>query len=178
MSKNVKMLTFSAICIALATVTNMVKLIHLPMGGSVTLCSMLFACLPGYFYGWKTGLISTVAYGILQFVTGPYIVYPLQVIVDYPLAFGALGLSGFFAEKKFGLQTGYAVGCLGRWLFSFLSGWLFFGEYAPDGWAPVVYSAVYNIAYIGLEMVITLVIISLPPVNKALQKVKQMANNQ
>ena len=175
MSKNVKMITFSAICIALATVTGMIKLLHLPMGGSITLLSMLFACLPGYFYGWKTGLAAAVAYGILQFVTGPYVLYPIQVIVDYPLAFGALGLSGFFAERKYGLQAGYAAGCLGRWFFAFLSGWLFFGEYALEGWSPVVYSAVYNIIYIGAEMVITLIIISIPPVYKALKRVKQLA---
>lgn len=177
MSKNVKMLTFSAICIALAAVLSMVKLLHMPMGGSVTLLSMFFACLPGYFYGWKTGLIAATAYGMLQFVMGPYIVYPLQVLVDYPLAFGALGLSGFFSDRKYGLQTGYAAGCIGRWFFSFLSGWIFFGEYALEGWSPALYSAVYNIGYIGLEMVITLIIISLPPVNKAIATVKQMARS-
>ena len=35
---------------ALATVTSMIKLFDAPMGGSVTLCSMLFITLIAYWY--------------------------------------------------------------------------------------------------------------------------------
>lgn len=46
-----KQLVFSAMAIALATVTSFIKLFSLPMGGSVTLLSMLFIVLIGYWYG-------------------------------------------------------------------------------------------------------------------------------
>ena len=79
-----KQLVFCAVSIALATVTSFIKLASLPFGGSITLFSMFFVSLIGYFYGTKTGLITGVAYGVLQLITGPYIYAPLQVIFDYP----------------------------------------------------------------------------------------------
>ena len=111
-----RQLMFSAMAMALATVTSMIKLFDAPMGGSVTLCSMLFIVLIGYWYGPKVGILTGVAYGILQLVIDPYILSLPQMIVDYPLAFGALGMSGFFANSKNGLQKGYLLGILGRWV--------------------------------------------------------------
>ena len=170
-----RQLMFSAMAMALATVTSMIKLFDAPMGGSVTLCSMLFIVLIGYWYGPKVGILTGVAYGILQLVIDPYILSLPQMIVDYPLAFGALGMSGFFANSKNGLQKGYLLGILGRWVFAFLSGYLFFAYYAWAGWNPAAYSAVYNLSYIGIEGVITLILISLPPVKNALVSVKKLA---
>ena len=170
-----RQLMFSAMAMALATVTSMIKLFDAPMGGSVTLCSMLFIVLIGYWYGPKVGILTGVAYGILQLVIDPYILSLPQMIVDYPLAFGALGMSGFFANSKNGLQKGYLLGIFGRWVFAFLSGYIFFAYYACDGWNPAAYSAVYNLSYIGIEGVITLILISLPPVKHALASVKKLA---
>ena len=91
MSKT-KQIVFSAAAIALATViSTVIKLPSLPNGGSVTLFSMLIVCMVGYWYGPATGLIAATAYGILQFIVGPYVIHPAQVLLDYPLAFGALG---------------------------------------------------------------------------------------
>ena len=53
-----KQLVFSAIAMALALVTSMIKLFELPLGGSVTLLSMLFIVLIGYWYGPKAGLMT------------------------------------------------------------------------------------------------------------------------
>lgn len=170
-----RQLMFSAMAMALGTVTSMIKLFDAPMGGSVTLCSMLFIVLIGYWYGPKVGILTGVAYGILQLVIDPYILSLPQMIVDYPLAFGALGTSGFFANSKNGLQKGYLLGIFGRWVFAFLSGYIFFAYYAWDGWNPAAYSAVYNLSYIGIEGVITLILISLPPVKNALLAVKKLA---
>lgn len=170
-----RQLIFSAMAMALATVTSMIKLFDAPMGGSVTLCSMLFITLIGYWYGPRVGILTGVAYGILQLVIDPYILSLPQMIVDYPLAFGALGMSGFFSESKNGLQKGYLLGIFGRWFFAFLSGYIFFAYYAWEGWNPVAYAAVYNFAYIGIEGAITLVLISLPPVKNALLAVKKQA---
>ncbi len=170
-----KQLVFCSAAVALSVVTSFIKVYTFPFGGSITLCSMLFVCLIGYWYGPRISLTTGLAYGLLQLVTGPYIVFPLQVLVDYPLAFGALGLSGFFWNSKHGLIKGYLVGVLGRYVFAVLSGWLFFGAYAWEGWAPLPYSLAYNAAYLVPEAVVTLMLLFLPPVKKAMDQVKQFA---
>lgn len=172
-SSAVRKLVFSAMGIALAMVTSYIKVWEMPMGGSVTLLSMLFICLIGYWFGAKYGIITGAAYGLLQFLIDPYVLSIPQVLFDYPLAFGALGLSGFFSNRKYGLQIGYAVGVLGRFVFSTLSGVIFFAAYAPEGMNPWVYSTLYQGTYLGTEGIITLIIISLPPVTKALNLVKR-----
>lgn len=171
----VKKLIFSAMGIALGMVTSYIKVWDMPMGGSVTLLSMLFICLIGYWFGARYGILTGAAFGILQFLIDPYVLSIPQVLFDYPLAFGALGLSGFFSNRKYGLQIGYVVGVLGRFIFSTLSGVIFFAAYAPEGMNPWVYSALYQGTYLGTEGIITLIIISLPPVTKALDMVKKQA---
>ena len=109
-----KQLTFCAVAMALALVTSFIKVASLPMGGSITLFSMFFMCFIGYLYGPMTGIMTGVASGILPLIIEPYIYAPLQVLLDYPLAFGALGLSGFFSQKKFCLSSGFIVGILVR----------------------------------------------------------------
>ena len=175
-SSAVRKLVFSAMGIALAMVTSYIKVWEMPMGGSVTLLSMLFICLIGYWFGAKYGIITGVAYGLLQFVVDPYVLSIPQVLFDYPFAFGALGLSGFFSNRKYGLQIGYAVGVLGRFAFSTLSGVIFFAAYAPEGMNPWVYSSLYQGTYLGTEGIVTLVIISLPPVTKALNLIHRQAS--
>lgn len=171
-----KQLVYSAVAMALATVTSMIKLFNMPMGGSITLLSMLFIALIGYWYGPAIGLMTGFAYGLLQFVMEPIFYTIPQMLVDYPLAFGALGLAGFFCTSKNGLTKGYIAGVLGRYFFAFISGWIFFGSYAADyNMSAPVYSLVYNGAYLIAEAVITLIIINLPPVRKALEQVKKMA---
>lgn len=110
---------------ALGMVMSMIKLVDMPMGGSVTLCSMLFICLIGYMFGLRTGLLTAIAYGFLQLVVDPYIISIPQMLTDYIFAFGALGLSGIFHDKKQGLIKGYLLGALGRYFFTFLSGMIF-----------------------------------------------------
>ena len=175
MKDTTKKLVYSALGIALALVTSYIKLWEMPMGGSVTLLSMLFICLIGYWYGLKYGLIAGIAFGLLQFVIDPYMISVPQVILDYPLAFGALGLSGLFCDKRFGLQIGYVIGVIGRFVCSTLSGVIFFADYAPEGINPWVYSIAYQGSYLGVELLLTLIVISIPPVAKALSLVKGQA---
>lgn len=171
-----KQLVFSAVALALATVTSLIKPFDLPMGGSVTLFSMLFIVLIGYWYGPYIGITAGIAYGLLQFVIEPYFYSIPQFFTDYPLAFGALGLSGFFYKKKNGLIKSYIAGVLGRYFFAFLSGLLFFASYAEgSGMSAPIYSLVYNGSYLLTEAVITIIIIALPPVTNALSKMKVLA---
>lgn len=175
---NAKQLAFCSVSIALAMVTSYLKLFDLPYGGSVTLFSMLFICLIGYWFGLRTGLMAAAAYGILQLVVDPYIISIPQMLTDYLFAFGALGLSGIFRDQKHGLIKGYLLGIFGRFFFAFLSGMIFFGYYAADyGMSAPVYSLVYNGSYIGAEAVLTLIVLAVPAVQKGLSSIKVMANS-
>lgn len=175
---SVKQLAFCAMSIALGTVLSYIKLYDFPWGGSITLLSMLIICLPGYWFGLGAGLLTGVAYGVLQLLVDPYVLYPMQLVVDYLLAFGALGLSGIFANKKFGLLKGYLAAILGRYVFAVISGWIFFGAYAWEGWNPVVYSLVYNGIYIFAEAAITLIILTIPAIRKMFAQLKNMATEK
>ena len=173
---SVKKLVFCAMTLALGTVLSNLKLFSFPWGGSVTLLSMLVICLPGYFFGPGAGIMTGVAYGVLQLLVDPYVLYPLQLVVDYLLAFGALGLSGLFTNAKNGLIKGYLTGVLGRYVFAVISGWIFFGTYAWEGWPALPYSLVYNGIYIFAEAAITLVILAVPAVHKMMGRLKIIAN--
>ena len=71
MNKTTRILVFSAMCIALASIASMIKVFEFPTGGSITLASTLFAVLPGYFFGPVVGIAAGFAHGILQFFLGP-----------------------------------------------------------------------------------------------------------
>lgn len=173
-----KQLVFCAMAMALAFLTSYIKLFSAPWGGSITLCSMLFICLIGYWYGVRTGIMTGLAYGILQFLQEPYVLSFFQVCCDYVFAFAALGLAGLFCKSKNGLIKGYIVGILARGAFHALGGYLYWMEYMPESFPAAlepVYPIVYNYSYILAEGVITVIILSLPPVAKALQQVRQKA---
>ncbi|MDE7359118.1 MAG: energy-coupled thiamine transporter ThiT [Lachnospiraceae bacterium] len=161
--------------IALGTVLSEIKIIDFPWGGSATLLSMLVICLPGYFFGFGAGLLTGVAYGVLQLLVDPYVLFPTQLVMDYFLAFGALGLSGLFSTAKKGLLKGYLVGILGRYVFAVLSGWIFFAEYAWEGWPVLPYSLVYNGIYIFAEGALTAAVLLVPAVSNGIATVKKMA---
>ncbi len=172
---SIQQLAFCAVAIALGTVLSNIKVFSFPTGGSITLLSMLVICLPGYWFGLSAGILTGVAYGVLQMLFDPYILFPAQLVVDYLLAFGALGLSGLFCKRKHGLIPGYILAVLGRYAFAVLSGWLFFGMYAWEGWNPLPYSLAYNAIYIFAEAAVTIVVLLLPPVRNALEMVKKQA---
>ena len=123
-------------------------------------------------------LSAAFAYGLLQMIVDPYIISVPQLLCDYVLAFTALGLAGFFYEKKNGMIIGYLVGIVGRFVFSVLSGVIFFAAYAPKGMHPVVYSSLYNGSYIGAEGILTIIVLLIPAVHKALNRVKSEVNEK
>ena len=172
-SITVKQVVYSGVAIALATViATVIKLPSLPNGGSITLFSMLIVCLVGYWYGPKVGIIAALAYGVLQFITGPYVVHPAQVLLDFPLAFGALGLSGFFSKSKHGLA--------GRFLFHEISGFIFYTTYVGNfggNMAAIWASTLYNLSYILPEAILTVILIALPPIERVMGRLKVMATS-
>lgn len=167
-----KALTLSALMVALATGLGMLKLFEMPYGGTVTVFSMLPIVLCGYFLGTRRGVMAGMCVGLLNLIFGPYVIHPVQLLVDYPFAFGALGLSGLCAKMKNGLVKGYIVGLIGRYICAVISGIVFFGAYAPEGFNAVTWSLFYNFTYLAAEGLLTVVIISIPPVKKALEGLK------
>ena len=167
-----KALTYSAILLALGISANQIKIFSLPQGGSMTLFSMIFIVFIGYMFGLRVGLIAGISFGLLNLLIKPEVYTPVQAIIDYILAFGALGLSGFFANKKDKLIFAYLVSIIGRFVFAVFSGYVFFGSYAPEGWNPLLYSIWYNLSYIGTEGVITVLLLSIPVVRNTLENLK------
>ncbi|MGN0507477.1 MAG: energy-coupled thiamine transporter ThiT [Lachnospiraceae bacterium] len=175
-----KQLVFSAVALALAFVLSYIQPYKLPWGGSVTLFSMFFITVVGYWYGLKAGLTVAFAYSILQFIQGggSYILTPFQVCCDYFFAFTALGFSGLFHDKKNGLLKGYLLGIFLRGLFHTIGGYLYWMEYMPESFPQslaIIYPIVYNYSYILIEGVVTVIVLLLPPVKNALGQVKKMA---
>ena len=169
---HIQSLSLCAVLISLSMVLSMIRIIHMPFGGSITLFSMLACCLTGYYCGIRWGMISGVALGLLNIVFGGELYYPLQILLDYILGFGVLGFSGLLRNRRFGLQAGYMLAVAARFLCSFLSGVLFFGSFAPEGMSPAAYSFVYNILYIGGEGVLTLAVLCIPSVRSAIERLK------
>ena len=172
-----RQLAFCSAALALSFVTSYIKF-SFPFGGSVTAFSMLFIVLIGYWYGAKTGILVGFVYGIMQFLQEPYVLSLFQVCCDYLLAFAALGLGGFFRNKKHGLFKGYLVAILMRGAFHALGGYLYWMDYMPDEFPKAIsflYPIVYNYSYILAEGVLTVILLSIPAVKKALEQVRQLA---
>lgn len=163
-----RMLANAALCIALAFVLSYIRLYKLPQGGSITLASMLPLFLFAYAYGVAPGMLVGAAFGILQFIQDAYFVHPIELLLDYPLAFALLGLAGLanrFSDK-WGLIPGIILGTFGRFVCAFLSGVIFFGMYAPEGQSVLVYSAVYNGFYLIPEAIICIVLAMVPQIRR------------
>ena len=152
---DVRALTYGALCMAMSFVLSYIKLWSMPLGGSVTLASMLPLLWYSNKFGVKNGLIAGAAYGLLQLIQKPEIYHWVQVLLDYPLAFMMLGLAGSVKN----LQLGSVIGVAGRWVCHILSGAIFFAEWVPEGWSNAwVYSAAYNGAYLLVDLIICIVL--------------------
>ncbi len=173
-----KQLVFCAVSMALAFVTSYIKIVNFPFGGSVTLFSMLFICLISYWYGTGVGILTGLSYGILQFLQEPYVLSLFQVCCDYILAFAGLGLAGVFSKKKQGLIKGYLLAIFVRGAFHTLGGYLYWMDYMPENFPAELaqlYPIIYNYTYILVEGVLTVAVLLLPPVGRALKHVKHLA---
>lgn len=151
------------IALALATILKMLRLYHFPQGGSITLGSMIPVLLIAFIYGPEVGCLTGFLYGVITLILDPYILHPIQVLFDYPLPFTALGLAGFFKQRRL---VGVSIAILVRFLCHLISGIVFFGSFAPDGMSPVVYSLLVNGPMIGIEGIICLVILAVLPIER------------
>jgi thiamine transporter len=168
---SIKFIVESGVMVALATILSYIKIYHMPQGGSLTAGSMVPIILVGLRYGVKKGLLVGIVYGVLQSILEPFVVHPVQYLLDYPIAFGLLGLSGIgksvYSKMKsrgigyYGaIVMGIFLAIAGRFAGHVTAGAIFFKEYAGDqnAW---VYSAIYNGSFLSLELLISVVIIVL-----------------
>jgi len=153
-----RILAEAVVSIALAGVLYTVPFFQLPQGGRVTLASMVPIFFVALRRGPKVGILTGIVFGFVALVLDSFafVVSPIQVALDYPLAFGALGLAGFFKKSP---VLGVIVGVAGRFICHFISGLVFFAIYAPAGESPVIYSAVYNGSFLSVELLMSAVII-------------------
>lgn len=169
---DIRALTVSALMIALATVLGMIKLFEMPQGGSVTLLSILPIAVCGYLLGTRRGVMAGFCVGLINLIFGPYVIHPVQLLMDYPVAFGAVGLAGLTRNSSNGLTKGYIIGLIGRYICAVLSGVIFFGEYAPEGFNAWTWSLWYNLTYLAVEGIITIIIINIPPVKNMFNRLR------
>lgn len=161
----------TAMMVAAAVALSFVKVWEMPQGGSVTLGSMVPILLVGLRHGPAWGIAAGVLDGVLQYWLEPFYFHPVQVLLDYPIAFGLLGLAGLARGR--GRWAAAWLGSLaiaGRFVAHVISGVVFFAEYAPEGQHPLVYSLIYNGAYLLPEAVLSAVLLTvlLPALERAL----------
>lgn len=129
----------------------------LPQGGSINLGMVPIFWL-ALRRGWKIGIFAGAVFGLVDLVIEPFIVNPVQFILDYPLAFALIGLAGFFQRWP---VAGVVVGVTGRFISHFVSGVIYFASFAPEGMSPIVYSAIYNGTYLVPSMIVCAVVIGI-----------------
>lgn len=159
----VRMLCEGAIMIALSQVLSYIKLAEAPNGGSITF-AMFPILLFSVRWGLSSGLLAGFTFGLLQLIfDGAYAWGWQSMLLDYLLAFAALGLAGVFKGRRWGLFAGTVLGCLGRFAVHYLSGVTIYRIVAPTeflNWtfaSPSLYSLVYNGSYMLPNAVIALV---------------------
>jgi len=172
-----KTLAVSALLTALSVALGAMTLFRMPQGGSVTPFSMLPIFLAAYYFGISRGLLVGACVGLLNLLLNPFIVHPLQVLLDYPMAFAALAVGGVLRNrKKIGMIGGYLLGVFCRYWVAVLSGVVFFSSYAPENFNGLTWSLWYNLTYLGVEALMTVAVLAVPVVRSTLEKLGEQVN--
>jgi thiamine transporter len=151
-------LTEIATSVALAYVLNLIKIYQLPQGGSITLGSMVPILLLALRRGPYIGVLAGTVFGFVQLALGGFFFSVPQAILDYPIAYGVLGVAGYFKRQHI---IGVVVSVALRFIAHFASGVLFFGQFAPPELGPYLYSVIYNGSYLLPEMIISSILVYL-----------------
>ena len=156
-------LVYGALCISLSFVLSYIKLFSMPMGGSLTLCSMLPIAMYAWAFGPAYGFTAAFAYSLLQIIQGAWIVHPVQFVLDYFIAFTCYGLSSLFPKC---LPFGVGVAGLARYACSVISGVVFFADSAAEAGyeSALLYSLGYNGGTIGVETILCVIVACVPGV--------------
>jgi thiamine transporter len=167
MSEKTFRLVLSAVMIGLATVLSLIKVYQMPLGGSVTLCSMLPILLIGYKYGAKWGMFTGFVYAIVQLLLdlGAVLSWGLtptavaaSFVFDYLVAFSVLGLAGIYGKGFVRYILGMVTAMLFRFVSHVISGVTAYGSFLPKEWHNHLwlYSVVYNGTFILPDLIICL----------------------
>src|SRR5438093_9966147 len=119
-----------AIAVALTAVLSQIRVYKLPQGGSITAGSMVPIFYVALRWGFRWGLLAGLLAGVVNYITEPFYVHPIQVLLDYPIAFGAIGLAGLFQRRP---VVGVVVGGAGRFVARFVSGMVLLASSPPRG---------------------------------------------
>ncbi|NIO37683.1 energy-coupled thiamine transporter ThiT [Candidatus Bathyarchaeota archaeon] len=151
---------------ALSAVLYTIRPFSLPYGGAVTIGSMVPVLWLSLRRGYRVGFAAGAIFGLLALLIDvmllPYspITNPLQVVVEYPIGFGVLGLAGLFRRRSVALSIiGVGVSVLTKFLLHFGAGIVFWAYTVPQDWNPVAWSAVYNGSFLIPEFVISAIIV-------------------
>ena len=173
-----------AVMLALSIVLSFIAILKMPMGGEVTLLSMLPVMLIGVKYGPATGLTTAFLYAVFQLVQGilsgnvfVYIESALGIAVcaafDYIVPFTLLGLAGVFKKRgKAGVVCGIALMVILRFVCHYITGVYIWGQWAEEGMSKYLYSLLYNGQYMLPECIFTTVgaaiLVNIPQIQKLL----------
>lgn len=154
-----------SLMLALAIILSELRLYRLPQGGSITLGGLIPILMISFKYGGEVGTLAGFLFGMVTIIQDPFIVHPVQVLFDYPLPFMAIGLAGIFHDRIF---LGTVLAFAGNFICHFISGVVFFSEYAPAGTSATYYSLITNATYIVPEMLICMAILKFLPLKRLL----------
>ncbi len=140
-----------------------------PKGGSVTFASMAPVILVALLFGTKWGLGCAFVNSLLQLMMGfmgGLATWGLSpealigsILLDYIFAYTVIGLAGVFKGKEpVRAVLGTVTVCILRYASHFLSGWIFFGTWADEGYTAIGWSLFYNMTYMLPEAIITVAV--------------------
>ena len=136
-------------------------------GGSLSI-AMVPIFIMSFRWDWKGGILTGLLVGTIQLLmaNSSYFVNPLQVILDYTLAYALVGVSGFYAKKimasnnsSYYITMGIIIGGVLRTISHILSGWFYFGMYAPEGFSSLGWSIIYNSSYMLPSLILCLIVV-------------------
>ena len=170
-------ITFAAISVALSFALSYIRLFRLPQGGSITLVSVLPLMLYSQMFGVRKGVVAGIVFGLLSAIQDPWILHPAQFLLDYPLAFGCIGLSAIFTQEGIKGKKGILLFACGsilavvlRYLSHVISGIFAFSMYAAEGYGAVAWGFLYN-TFAFADMAIALAVGVLMLLNSGFLKV-------
>lgn len=160
-SGGTRTITYAAACIATSFALSYLKFFELPQGGSITFASLVPIMIYSYMFGTKNGVLCCTVYGLLQFMQSPQLFQPMQFFLDYPIAFGFIGLTGLLRGRiknvaPLEFLAGGIIAAAFRFVSHFISGIFVFYTYAGDQ-NPLAYSLVYN-SFVFVDIAIALAV--------------------
>ncbi|MBR4761981.1 MAG: energy-coupled thiamine transporter ThiT [Clostridia bacterium] len=160
-------ITECAVFIALSVALSYFKISPVGLGGSIdfVMIPLFIIC---YRQGAVYGLSSGLVFGLIKCLIGGGIGYGLpSVLLDYVLAYGAVGVAGFFKNKPKLIGVAALAGCFARFIIHFISGITIYAITTEEEVANVVtsnawlYSLIYNGLYMLPNTVIAVAVMSL-----------------